>query len=73
MSRHVVSTRRDMHLACQKYQLSVAPLPDCDDKIRQGNLMDAMIRKLFEYSSACGVSEEAWRKKVELRLPKKPL
>ena len=49
----------------------ISALRDCDDHIRQVNLMDAMIRKLFEYSAACGVSEEAWRKKVERKLPKK--
>ena len=48
----------------------ISALRDCDDKLRQVNLMDAMIRKLFEYSAACGVSEDAWRKKVERRLPK---
>lgn len=49
----------------------ISLLRDCDDRLRQVNLMDAMIRKLFEYSSECGVSEEGWRKKVERRLPKK--
>ena len=49
----------------------ISALRDCDDHTRQANLMDAMIRKFFEYSSACGASEEAWRKKVERRLPKK--
>jgi hypothetical protein len=48
----------------------ISLLRDCDDKLRQVNLMDAMIRKLFEYSSACGASEEVWRKKVERRLPR---
>ena len=49
----------------------ISALRDCDDPTRQASLMDAMIRKFFEYSSACGASEEAWRKKVERRLPKK--
>ena len=49
----------------------MSALRDCDDNTRRANLIDAMIRKFFEYSSACGASEEVWRKKVERRLPKK--
>ena len=49
----------------------LSALRDCDDPIRQANLIDRMIQKAFQYSQAGYLSEEQWRLKHERRLPKK--
>jgi hypothetical protein len=49
----------------------LSALRDCDDRIRLSDIIDRMIRRAFHETQACGVTEEAWRLRVERRLPKK--
>jgi hypothetical protein len=49
----------------------LSALRDCDDDMRRTNIIDQMIRKAFEYSQTCGLTEAEWRLKVECKLPKK--
>jgi hypothetical protein len=49
----------------------LSALRDCDDDLRRTNIINNMIRKAFEYSQTCGITEEEWRLKVERKLPKK--
>ena len=49
----------------------LSALRDCNDPIRQANLIDRMIQKAFQYSQAGNLSEEQWRLKHERRLPAK--
>jgi tetratricopeptide (TPR) repeat protein len=44
---------------------------DCDDRIRQRNIIDRIIRIAFEETQESGLTEIAWRNRVERRLPKK--
>jgi hypothetical protein len=45
-------------------------LRDCEDRIRQRDILDRMIRIAFEQTQLCGLTEEEWRLRVERRLPK---
>jgi hypothetical protein len=49
----------------------MSALRDCTDDWRRTNIMDSIIRKAFEYSRTCNITEAEWRLKVECRLPKK--
>ena len=49
----------------------LSALRDCDDSIRRNTIIDRMIRIAFEETQECGLNEEAWRLRVERRLPKK--
>jgi tetratricopeptide (TPR) repeat protein len=49
----------------------MSALRDCTDDWRRANIMDSIIRKAFEYSRTCNITEAEWRLKVERRLPKK--
>jgi hypothetical protein len=49
----------------------LSTLRDCEDSMRQRDIIDRMIRKVFEYSQTCGITESEWRLKVECKLPKK--
>jgi hypothetical protein len=49
----------------------LSTLRDCEDDMRRADLIDRMIRKVFEYSQTCGLTESEWRLKVECRLPEK--
>jgi hypothetical protein len=49
----------------------MSALRDCDDSMRQRDIIDRIIRKAFEYSQTCGLTESEWRLKVERKLPKK--
>jgi hypothetical protein len=49
----------------------ISALRDCTDDYRRTNIMDSIIRKAFEYSRTCNITEAEWRLKVECRLPKK--
>jgi hypothetical protein len=49
----------------------LSALRDCENRIRQRDILDRMIRIAFEQTQACGISEEAWRLRVERRLPEK--
>jgi tetratricopeptide (TPR) repeat protein len=49
----------------------MSALRDCTDDYRRTNIMDSIIRKAFEYSRTCNITEAEWRLKVERRLPKK--
>ena len=49
----------------------LSALRDCDDSIRRNTIIDRMIRIAFEETQECGVTEDAWRLRVERRLPKK--
>jgi hypothetical protein len=49
----------------------LSALRDCEDRLRQRGIIDRMIRKAFEQSPLRSLTEEAWRLRVERRLPKK--
>jgi tetratricopeptide (TPR) repeat protein len=49
----------------------MSALRDCKDDSRRANIIDDIIRKAFEYSATCNLSEREWRQKVECRLPEK--
>jgi hypothetical protein len=49
----------------------LSALRDCEDRTRQRGIIDRMIRKAFEQSPLRSLTEEAWRLRVERRLPKK--
>jgi tetratricopeptide (TPR) repeat protein len=53
----------------EEFAAVMSALRDCDDHIRQANLIDRMIQKAFEHSPAGHLSEEEWRLKFERRLP----
>ena len=48
----------------------LSALRDCEDRTRQRGIIDRMIRKAFEQSPLRSMTEEAWRLRVERRLPK---
>ena len=47
----------------------MSALRDCDDKLRRNDIIDRIIRKAFEQSRICGLTEEEWRLEVECKLP----
>jgi hypothetical protein len=49
----------------------LSAIRDCEDRMRQRNILDRFIRIVFEETQECGLNEEAWRLRVERRLPKK--
>jgi hypothetical protein len=49
----------------------LSALRDCDDRSRQGDIIDRLIRKIFHESQTCGVTEDEWRLRFERRLPEK--
>jgi tetratricopeptide (TPR) repeat protein len=49
----------------------MSALRDCKDDLRRANIIDNIIRKAFEYSKTCNVTESEWRLQVECRLPEK--
>ena len=49
----------------------MSAIRDCEDRIRQRNILDRMIRVAFEETRLCGLTEMEWRLEVERRLPKK--
>ncbi|MFP5264556.1 MAG: hypothetical protein ACLGJB_21935 [Blastocatellia bacterium] len=49
----------------------MSALRDCEDGERRNNILDNMIRKVFEYSRVCNITELDWRRQFERRLPKK--
>jgi hypothetical protein len=55
----------------EKLAAVLSTLRDCEDDRRRTDLIDRMIRKAFENSRTCGISESEWRLKVECRLPEK--
>jgi hypothetical protein len=55
----------------EKLAAVLSALRDCDDDLRRINIIDLMIRKAFEYSQTCGLTEAEWRFKVECKPPKK--
>ncbi len=48
----------------------ISALRDCDDRLRQRNIMDRIIRIAFEQTLLCNLTEDEWRRKFERRLPK---
>ena len=48
----------------------LSALRDCDDSLRQRNILDRLITKIFHETQLCGLTEEEWRLRVERRLPK---
>ena len=46
-------------------------LRDCDDRLRQRDIIDSIIRIAFEETLLCNTTEDAWRFRVERRLPEK--
>jgi hypothetical protein len=49
----------------------LSAIRDCEDRMRQRDILDRFIRIVFEETQECGLNEEAWRLRVERRLPKK--
>jgi hypothetical protein len=49
----------------------MSAIRDCEDRMRQRNILDRFIRIVFEETQECGLNEEAWRLRVERRLPDK--
>ena len=49
----------------------LSAIRDCEDRIRQRNILDRMIRIAFEETQLCGLTESEWRLEVERRLPKR--
>jgi hypothetical protein len=49
----------------------LSALRDCEDRIRQRDIIDRMIRIAFEQTQLCGLTEEQWRLDVERSLPEK--
>ncbi|HEX8091209.1 MAG TPA: hypothetical protein VF762_20305 [Blastocatellia bacterium] len=49
----------------------LSALRDCEDDFRRNSILDSMIRKAFEYSRTCNITEAEWRLKVERSLPEK--
>jgi hypothetical protein len=49
----------------------LSAIRDCEDRIRQRNILDRMIRIAFEETQLCGLTETEWRLEVERRLPKR--
>jgi tetratricopeptide (TPR) repeat protein len=49
----------------------MSALRDCEDDLRRADIIDNIIRKAFEYSATCNLTEAEWRTKVECRLPEK--
>jgi tetratricopeptide (TPR) repeat protein len=43
----------------------MSALRDCKDDSRRANILDDIIRKAFEYSAMCNLTEAEWRQKVE--------
>jgi hypothetical protein len=59
------------HIGAETLAGVLSALRDCDDSLRRNDLIDRMIRKAFQSSHLSGLTEEAWRLRVERRLPKK--
>jgi hypothetical protein len=49
----------------------LSALRDCDDSLRQKNILDRLITKIFHETQLCSLTEEEWRLRVERRLPEK--
>jgi tetratricopeptide (TPR) repeat protein len=49
----------------------LSALRDCDDSLRQKNILDRLITKIFHETLLCGLTEDEWRLRVERRLPEK--
>jgi hypothetical protein len=49
----------------------LSALRDCDDSLRQKNILDRLITKIFHESPLCTLTEDEWRLKVERRVPEK--
>jgi len=49
----------------------LSALRDCEDSLRQKDILDRLITKIFHETQLCGITEDEWRLKVERRLPEK--
>jgi hypothetical protein len=49
----------------------MSALRDCQDDVRRNEIIDMIIRKAFEYSQTCNVTEADWRRQFERKLPDK--
>jgi hypothetical protein len=49
----------------------MSALRDCEDDVRRTDIIDTIIRKAFEYSRACNITEAEWRRQFERSLPKR--
>jgi hypothetical protein len=47
----------------------LSALRDCHDSLRRNEIIDRMIKKAFQQTHLSGLTEEAWRLRVECRLP----
>jgi hypothetical protein len=59
------------HIGAETLAGVLSALRDCDDNFRRNEIIDRMIRKAFESSHLCGLTEEAWRLRAERRLPER--
>lgn len=57
------------HVGAEALAGVLSALRDCDDRLRQSEIIDRMIKKAFQQSHQTRLSEEAWRLRFERRLP----
>jgi hypothetical protein len=55
----------------EQFAAVMSAIRDCEDRNRQRDIIDKMIRIAFQETQLCGLTEEAWRLQFERRLPKK--
>lgn len=58
------------HVGPESFAGVLSALRDCDDRLRQSEIIDRMIKKAFQQSDVSRMTEEDWRLKFERRLPK---
>jgi hypothetical protein len=60
-----------VHIGSEALAGVLSALRDCEDSLRRNDIIDRMIKKAFQQTHLSGLTEEAWRLRVERRLPKK--
>jgi hypothetical protein len=60
-----------VNVGAEELTAFLSALRDCDDSLRQRDILDRLITKIFHETRQCGISEDEWRLRVERRLPKK--
>lgn len=59
------------HVGPDNFAAVLSALRDCDDKSRQSGIIDRLIKIAFQQTHLSGLTEEAWRLRVERKLPDK--
>ena len=59
------------HVGPENFAGVLSALRDCDDRLRQSDIIDRMIKKAFQQSHASRMTEEDWRLQFERKLPEK--